>query len=691
MPSFGLTQCFSKARKRTPDFRDETVSASGKAFPYSIKKEKSIQDDPGLLRGSDVSPDGTNEQVPKRIVKTYAKNSVLKGLFRGKTLTGALLDGSSIFDRQFPCGINHGHLFQAFAQFDAEGDEVVDLESMLEAIKSSSGANLQGELSHVIRQLQACSLTPGFIDIFTKSKERLSLHSSKILRFLHRNRISSTVIPYPILECCNNICTMRSSVLKDYLERLLKKEKESSSVLSGSDETLKCKTITKCYSSIETSSNSSDIDKMTNGETASYWQSDGSARSHWIRLRMKPDVVLRHLSIAICSADQSYMPQQVGVAVGRNPSNLQEVREVHITSNTTGYVTLLENANINQMKALEHMTPLSLTPGTAELPNFLSPNVLEEVNSFLMRIASCCSTPEVNLNLLAFALARGNVAKVISSLCTILDHVDEQYNASSLIASMESVRIRLLYKYGRPLQFTLLACDVKGKEDKSGPENLLVEPWTGDGFLTETGKTRASIILSSSAPESAFQVTQMRIRVRRGAIGAKCGFIFAYNAPEKFHAEEHFKRFEKFDTWKFSDFRSFVKQRNSKPVTDFEDSDPIAWFELEEEWDEVDIRMQQCKIAKYWMVKFLCTREDTAERLGVQGIGAFGYRRPLEAKIDINVKCLQCKDLAADVVCGMTLILKTLMFVQQLAHDMVIISSPAQIMIPAPCAMQRKS
>lgn len=29
------------------------------------------------------------------------------------------------------------------------------------ALKNSNGANLQGELSHVIRQLQACSLTPG--------------------------------------------------------------------------------------------------------------------------------------------------------------------------------------------------------------------------------------------------------------------------------------------------------------------------------------------------------------------------------------------------------------------------------------------------------------------------------------------------------------------------------------------------
>ncbi|XP_073471151.1 zinc finger ZZ-type and EF-hand domain-containing protein 1 isoform X2 [Aquarana catesbeiana] len=629
---------------------------------------------------------------------------------------------------------------EAFAQFDAEGNEVVDLESMLEAIKASGGANLQGELSHVIRQLQACSLTPGFIDIFSKSKDRLNLHSSKTLRFLHRNRIPSTVIPYPILECCSNIFTMRSSVLKDYLERLLKKEKECPAVLTGSDESLKYKTITKSYSGIETSSNSSDIDKMTNGETTSYWQSDGSARSHWIRLRMKPDIVLRHLSIAVCSADQSYMPQQVAVAVGRNPSNLQEVREVHIPSHISGYVTLLENANISQMyvqinikrclsdgcdtrihglravgyqkmkksvvsisdasaiwylslltslvttsmesnpalaqavqqhtqKALQHMMPLSLTQGTAEFPNFLSPNILEEVNGFLMRTASCCPTPAVDLDLLAFALARGSIAKVITSLCTIMEHLDLQYKAASLIDSMESVRINLLYKYGRPLQFTLIACDVKGKEDKSGPENLLVEPWTGDGFLTETGKTRASIILSSGT-ESAFQVTQMRIRVRRGAIGARCGLVFAYNCPEKFHAEQHFKRFEHFDTWKLPEFKQFVKERANRCGTDIGESDPVAWFELEEEWDEVDIRMQQCKTAKYWMVKFLCTREETAERLGVQGISAFGYRRPLEAKIDMNVTCLKCKELPSDSVCGMTLILKTLLFVQQLAHDM---------------------
>lgn len=48
-----------------------------------------------------------------------------------------------------------------FAQFDTEGDGMVDVVNMLSILKTSGGANLQGELSHVIKQLQACSLIPG--------------------------------------------------------------------------------------------------------------------------------------------------------------------------------------------------------------------------------------------------------------------------------------------------------------------------------------------------------------------------------------------------------------------------------------------------------------------------------------------------------------------------------------------------
>lgn len=61
---------------------------------------------------------------------------------------------------------------------------------------------------------------------------------------------------------------------------------------------------------------------------------------------MKPDVVLRRLTVAVASNDHSYMPQLVSVAVGKNRRSLQEIRDIRIPSNVTGYVALLENANI---------------------------------------------------------------------------------------------------------------------------------------------------------------------------------------------------------------------------------------------------------------------------------------------------------------------------------------------------------
>lgn len=72
----------------------------------------------------------------------------------------------------------------------------------------------------------------GFVDIFSKSKHRLGDHASKILKFLHRNRIPSNAIPFPLLEGYNSICTMRAKVMQDYLDYLLQKEKGKHCVAS---------------------------------------------------------------------------------------------------------------------------------------------------------------------------------------------------------------------------------------------------------------------------------------------------------------------------------------------------------------------------------------------------------------------------------------------------------------------------
>lgn len=62
---------------------------------------------------------------------------------------------------------------------------------------------------------------------------------------------------------------------------------------------------------------------------------------------------------------------------------------------------------------------------------------------------SCCVSPDAEMTLLAFALARGSVAKVLQALACISDHLETQYKASLLIMSMASVRLRLLNRHGK--------------------------------------------------------------------------------------------------------------------------------------------------------------------------------------------------------------------------------------------------
>lgn len=79
---------------------------------------------------------------------------------------------SGYYTLEYPGLMVTHSLSQAFGQFDAEGDGIVDVENMLMVLKSCNGANLQGELSHVIRQLQACSLTPGTVAVGRAAGQR---------------------------------------------------------------------------------------------------------------------------------------------------------------------------------------------------------------------------------------------------------------------------------------------------------------------------------------------------------------------------------------------------------------------------------------------------------------------------------------------------------------------------------------
>ena len=61
------------------------------------------------------------------------------------------------------------------------------------------------------------------------------------------------------------------------------------------------------------------------------------------RLKIAPNVVIRQLSINVASTDESYMPQHVIVAAGRDSYHLTDLNDIKIPAHFTGNYPLIVN------------------------------------------------------------------------------------------------------------------------------------------------------------------------------------------------------------------------------------------------------------------------------------------------------------------------------------------------------------
>ncbi|XP_078317573.1 zinc finger ZZ-type and EF-hand domain-containing protein 1-like isoform X2 [Crassostrea virginica] len=280
------------------------------------------------------------ELVPENVLQQY-RIQILGWLENKETKMEETITISKFCDWLQNKGVSREEASRAFQQFDTDGSGVVEVNTMLTIVKSMNGQNVMGELGRSFRMLQACSLTPGFVDVYARDHDAVQQHAEKILKYLIRNRSPSLSLPFPYLNGFNNTASMRNLVLKSIFRQI--KEKgygHSQGSLESGEE---FRTINPCYSNIEVSSNTSDAYRLTNGDPNTFWQSDGSARSHWIRLHIKTNVVIKNLSVTVASSDSSYMPELISVSAGKNFRTLRSIKEVNIPSYITGEVTLLQN------------------------------------------------------------------------------------------------------------------------------------------------------------------------------------------------------------------------------------------------------------------------------------------------------------------------------------------------------------
>ncbi|RXN01366.1 hypothetical protein EOD39_7051 [Acipenser ruthenus] len=81
---------------------------------------------------------------------------------------------------------------------------------------------------------------------------------------------------------------------------------------------------------------------MTDGDTDTYWESDGAQGQHWIRLRMKKGTVLKKLILTLDTTDDNYMPKRIAVYGGEG-DNLKKLSDVNIDESLIGEVCILED------------------------------------------------------------------------------------------------------------------------------------------------------------------------------------------------------------------------------------------------------------------------------------------------------------------------------------------------------------
>ncbi|XP_077084515.1 E3 ubiquitin-protein ligase HECTD3 [Siphateles boraxobius] len=104
--------------------------------------------------------------------------------------------------------------------------------------------------------------------------------------------------------------------------------------------------VKQCVTSIDVSSSSEDpsggASCLTDGDTETFWESDGMQGQHWIRLHMKRGTVVNKLILTVDSTDDNYMPKRVTVYGGEG-DNLKKYNDVTIDDNLIGEVCVLED------------------------------------------------------------------------------------------------------------------------------------------------------------------------------------------------------------------------------------------------------------------------------------------------------------------------------------------------------------
>jgi hypothetical protein len=84
--------------------------------------------------------------------------------------------------------------------------------------------------------------------------------------------------------------------------------------------------------SISVSSNMAHIDRLSDGRVDTFWESNDTATSHYIRLQLRSRTIINRIRIGVDVDDASYMPEHIKVFGGQHRTQMSvELADVHVS------------------------------------------------------------------------------------------------------------------------------------------------------------------------------------------------------------------------------------------------------------------------------------------------------------------------------------------------------------------------
>lgn len=100
----------------------------------------------------------------------------------------------------------------------------------------------------------------------------------------------------------------------------------------------------RCIKSLTVSSRENSAMHLVDGSEL-YWESNGRAGKHWIRLEIQPDILIKSLKILVEPLDNTYMPSLIVVYGGDSFTSLVEFATINVRITDT-LVTLLSDVQL---------------------------------------------------------------------------------------------------------------------------------------------------------------------------------------------------------------------------------------------------------------------------------------------------------------------------------------------------------